>query len=227
MFAKLLRFQLAIAEVFFLGYALSLFKDRAPAAVAALTGGLVVVGLFTLLTGRGFPHFKSRPKASAIICVAGFFFVTAANIAAERREAELAMMRQTDPDAYLAAIKRDDDRWMAELEALRPEVFAAEAAQRAEKAKAARLAGCEGKESMAYIMIQTDVRNGLRAPSTAKFPSRFDKGTGYLGDCVYAVWGHFDAQNGFGAMIRGTFTGTITHLPESGQWRTLTLDIQG
>lgn len=227
MFAKLLRFQLAIAEVFFLGYALSLFKDRAPAAVAALTGGLVVVGLFTLLTGKGFPHFKSRLKASAIVCVAGFFFVTAATLATEQREADLAVMRQTDTDAYLAAIKWDDDRWMAELAALRPEAYAMETAQRAEKAEAARLAACEGKESLAYVMIQTDVRNGLRAPSTAKFPLRSDRGTGYLGDCIYAVHGHFDAQNGFGAMIRGTFAGTITHFPESGQWRTLTLDIQG
>jgi hypothetical protein len=38
--------------------------------------------------------------------------------------------------------------------------------------------------------------------------------------------GQFDAQNGFGAMIGGTFSGTTEYFPESGSWRTLTLDVQ-
>lgn len=91
--------------------------------------------------------------------------MNAATIATERREADLAVVRQADPDAYLAEIKRDDACWMAELQALRPEAYAIEAAQRAEKAEAARLTACEGQEAGAYVMIQTDVRNGLRSHS--------------------------------------------------------------
>ena len=76
-------------------------------------------------------------------------------------------------------------------------------------------------------MIQSDVRKSLHAPSTADFPGRYGAGTGHIGNCVYQVVGIFDAQNGFGAMIRDTFIGTTEYFPESGSWRTLTLDVQG
>lgn len=91
---------------------------------------------------------------------------------------------------------------------------------------AARLAECtDRKASQAYVMIQVDVRRGLVAPSTAEFPGRYGAGTRHVGDCVYQVNGHFDAQNGFGAMLRGTFTGTIRYFPESGGWQTQSLSI--
>lgn len=75
-------------------------------------------------------------------------------------------------------------------------------------------------------MIQTDVRGSLRAPSTAEFPRASKVNAHYLGDCLYQVNGYFDAQNGFGAMLRGTFTGTIRHFPESGTWQTQSLSVQ-
>lgn len=88
-----------------------------------------------------------------------------------------------------------------------------------------RLAECKNHEAEAYTMIKADVRRVLVAPSTAKFPWRYDAGTGNLGDCVYRVNGHFDAHNGFGAMLRGTFTGTIRYFPESGSWQTQSLSV--
>jgi len=89
-----------------------------------------------------------------------------------------------------------------------------------------RLAQCtDQKASEAYVMIQADVRRALVAPSTAEFPSRYGAGTGHAGDCLYQVNGHFDAQNGFGAMLRGTFTGTIRYFPERGSWQTQTLSV--
>ncbi|SHH01629.1 hypothetical protein SAMN04488044_1835 [Cognatishimia maritima] len=88
-----------------------------------------------------------------------------------------------------------------------------------------RLAQCENHEAEAYVMIKADVRRVLIAPSTARFPWRFDAGTGHLGDCLYRVNGHFDAQNGFGAMLRSTFTGTIRYFPQSGSWQTQSLSI--
>ena len=58
---------MALIELSLLGYALTSAKDHLPEVVACLTFGLVVIGLFTLITGRGIPHFRSRFKAAAII----------------------------------------------------------------------------------------------------------------------------------------------------------------
>lgn len=91
---------------------------------------------------------------------------------------------------------------------------------------AERQAQCtEQKASQAYVMIQADVRRALVAPATAEFPSRYGTGTGHVGNCLYQVDGHFDAQNGFGAMLRGTFTGTIQYFPERGSWQTQSLSV--
>lgn len=90
---------------------------------------------------------------------------------------------------------------------------------------AERLAQCRDHEVEAYTMIKADVRRVLVAPSTAEFPWRYDAGTGHLGDCLYRVNGHFDAQNGFGAMLRGTFSGTIRYFPERGSWQTQSLSV--
>lgn len=91
--------------------------------------------------------------------------------------------------------------------------------------EAERLAQCRDHEAEAYTMIKADVRRILVAPSTAEFPWRYDAGTGHLGDCLYQVNGHFDAQNGFGAMLRGTFSGTIQYFPERGSWQTQSLSV--
>ena len=89
------------------------------------------------------------------------------------------------------------------------------------------LAKCsDRKTTEAYVMIQADVRRSLVAPSTAEFPWRYGAGTRYIGNCVYQVNGYFDAQNGFGAMLRSTFTGTIRYFPESGSWQTQSLHIK-
>ena len=147
----------------------------------------------------------------------------------EQREARRAELRETVPAAPLTQTREvDADRWLAELRELDPDAHATEATRRAEQAQTDRLAECtDEKATLAYVMIQEDERRSLRAPSTAEFPSRYDAGTRNMGNCVYQVFGQFDAQNGFGAMIRGTFTGTTKYFPESGSWRTQTLDVQG
>lgn len=89
-----------------------------------------------------------------------------------------------------------------------------------------RLPQCtDQKASLAYVMIQADVPRALVAPSTAEFPGRYGAGTGHVGDCLYRVNGHFDAQNGFGAMLRGTCTGTTRYFPEHGSWQTRSLSV--
>lgn len=52
-----------------------------------------------------------------------------------------------------------------------------------------------------YIQAQEFVRQGLKAPSTAEFPSSSTR-TGTDGKGIYQVIGYVDSENSFGAMIR-------------------------
>lgn len=224
-----IRSQILILELIAFGFALHLLQKQDADIQTAVAMLLFVLFLFTLITGIGIPHFRHRGKALLFLAVATFFSLQGAVIVSEQREARLAELRETDPTAYLTELRSiDENRWFTELRTLDPDAHASEAERRARKAKAERLSKCTDKnKSHAYVMIQTDVRNSLRSPSTAEFPGRYGAGTGHIGDCVYQVIGNFDAQNGFGAMIRGSFTGTIQYYPERGRWRTLTLDVQG
>ncbi|MCF3595425.1 hypothetical protein LZG00_15630 [Rhodobacteraceae bacterium LMO-12] len=223
------RSQIVILELFAFGYALQFLQQENASAQTAVAMLLFCVFTFTLITGKGFPHFRHRGKALLFLVVAGFFSMQGAVLFGEQREVHWAELRESDPAAYLAELHdADEERWFAELSELDLEAHAAEVARRAALEESERLAECTDKKTtLAYVMIQADVRRSLRAPSTAEFPSRFSAGTRNMGNCVYQVSGQFDAQNGFGAMIRGTFTGTVEYFPERGSWRTLTLDVQG
>lgn len=66
--------------------------------------------------------------------------------------------------------------------------------------------------SMAYIMMEDFVKNRLKAPKTAEFPSVWsgrDKHVTYLGNQRYRIASYVDAQNSFGALIRNHFVGEI------------------
>lgn len=221
------RFQIMILELFVVGFALYLLQQKSANAQTTIAILLFGVCVFTLLTGRGFPHFRHRGKALLFLTVTGFFAAQGATIVEQQRETYLAELRASDPAAYLTELYGiDEDRWFEELRELDPNAHAAEADRKAALAEAERLAQCtDRKASQAYVMIQADVRRSLVAPSTAKFPGRYVAGTRHVGDCVYQVNGHFDAQNGFGAMLRGTFTGTIRYFPKSGSWQTQSLSV--
>ncbi|WP_120501642.1 hypothetical protein [Roseovarius sp. EL26] len=220
---------IVILELYAFGFALRILQQSDLNAQTIVAMLLFCVFAFTLITGKGFPHFRQRGKAMLFLFVAGYFSLQGANLSGEQREARLAELRKSDPAAYLVELRNvDEDRWFVELRQLDPEAHAKEAASRATQSHADRLAACtDEKIGLAYVMIQEDVRRSLRAPSTAEFPGRFDAGTRNMGNCVYKVIGQYDAQNGFGAMIRGTFTGTTEYSPERGSWRTLMLDVQG
>lgn len=77
------------------------------------------------------------------------------------------------------------------------------------------------KAGEAYVMIQNDVRRGLRLfSSSVQFPPAADKVV-LSSDCKYVIFGRYEAQNAYGAMIPGSFLGTIKYFPESGSWQTL------
>lgn len=198
--------------------------------------GLFLVAAFVLLTGRTAPRIQSRGKALAIGVVAGVSSMASATIYQDERDEALALLRATNPDAYLAELQRvDDPRWLEELEQLRPEQHAMEMARQAQVAEVARQraqierqrACTDRKSGEAYVMIQADVRSRLLAPSTADFPVRYGQGTGHTGNCIYRVVGHVDAQNGFGALLRVSFRGRIEYFPDAGAWRTLELSVDG
>lgn len=194
-----------------------------------LTLLILLVALIALGFGWRPPRVHSRGKALmvVIVCIASFGAI--GTKLQERQDTELAQLRSSNVDGYLARLKEvDEKRWLAELGQLRPDEYKAELARQKAVAAAQRLAQCTDKKAgEAYVMIQSDVLRQLRAPSTAKFPSRYGAGTRHVGDCVYQVFGQFDAQNGFGAMLRGGFSSTIRYFPESGSWQTQKLDVQG
>ncbi|MCK0097500.1 hypothetical protein MWU60_18125 [Yoonia sp. F2084L] len=223
------RSQIVILELIAFGSALYLLQQSNVSVQTLVAMLLFCVFAFTFITGKGLLHFRRRGKALLFLLVSGFFTLQGAVLFDEQREVHLAELRKRDPVAYLVELREiDEDRWFAELRVLDPAAHEAEVVRRDAEAKAWRLAECtDQKASMAYVMIQDDVRRSLRAPSTAEFPGRYGAGTVHIGDCVYHVDGQFDAQNGFGAMLRGSFSGTIEYFPERGSWRTLTLDVRG
>jgi len=54
-----------------------------------------------------------------------------------------------------------------------------------------------------YTAVAT-IKEGLKAPATAKFSAFADPESGYFhaGKSIWQAWGYVDSQNGFGAMIR-------------------------
>lgn len=224
---RYVRFQVVLIELALLGYALHLLQKANASAQTLVAAAMFLVAMFTLITGKGFPHFRRRGKALLFALLSGFFVMSGAVVFDQEREAKLAELRETDPATYLTELREiDEERWFAALQEIDPDAYAQEVEHRTAEAEAQRLDACsKASVSLAYVMIQSDVKNRLRAPSTAKFPGRFGTGTGYLGNCIFQVVGSFDAQNGFGAMLRGTFTGTIRYFPESGSWQTQSLSV--
>lgn len=225
------RFFVSAAEVLGLFLALVLALNISVPMVVWLSLGILVVALFVLVTGRHVPRIGSRGKALAIISVAAICLIASATISQNQREERLVALRETDVDAYLTELSRmNEARWLSALQELRPRAYSEEMAKReaaqAAKAEAERRRACTDQRlDLAYIMIQGDVRSQLKAPSTAKFPTRFAPGTRHEGDCIYRVVSYVDAQNSFGAMIRTNFEGRIRYYPESKSWQTMQVRI--
>lgn len=95
---------------------------------------------------------------------------------------------------------------------------------------AAGLSGCGSPDycddpMVAWQMAKEFVTRELRAPATASFPW-YDKAfVSKAGSCSYDVMGYVDAQNGFGANIRSTFTVTVTYDRSTTLWESSGLAI--
>lgn len=223
----MLRILISAAEALGLLVGLVLALNYSVPLVIWVSLGLLLIAAFVLITGRRAPRIQSRGKALVVGSIAGVCLMASASIYQDQRDENLALLRASDPDAYLAELQRGDDaRWIAELEQMRPEQHAEEMERRAQVAEAERQRACTDRRSVeAYVMIQADVRRQLRAPATADFPARYGQGTAHMGDCVYRVVGYVDAQNGFGAMLRASFQGRVEYFPNAGSWRTLEIAV--
>ncbi|WOL30529.1 hypothetical protein [Pseudomonas fragi] len=76
--------------------------------------------------------------------------------------------------------------------------------------------------TMAYVMSQTFVKRGLKAPSTADFGSYSESQVTPMpageSACKFLVIGHVDAQNSFGAMIRNRYIVTVAKTKGLDSW---------
>ena len=75
-----------------------------------------------------------------------------------------------------------------------------------------------------YAQAQGFVRQGLKAPSTAKFPLE-PVSVGTDGNGLYQVESYVDSQNGFGAMIRSHWM--LNMRPVGDEWMLETMQIDG
>lgn len=91
-----------------------------------------------------------------------------------------------------------------------------ETTRRTPEERRARTCGRDG-ESDAIYMAKEFVTKRLKAPSSADFPRRLQSAV-YGKGCTFVVAGVVDAQNSFGAMIRGAYTGTLEYDPETDSW---------
>lgn len=106
----------------------------------------------------------------------------------------------------------------ASLTPAQQEAFAADRQQREADSRQAKIAAKCSDEGMFFVMSQKFVRQALKAPSTASFPSAPGQVV-RTANCRYVVTAHVDAQNSFGATIRSIWGVDLEYLPASDQYQ--------
>ena len=78
-----------------------------------------------------------------------------------------------------------------------------------------------------YRYAQGFVKEGLRSPASAVFPSSQDSlvDLTYIGNCTHRVKGFVDAQNAFGGTERNEYLAEIQYDMQSGNVTLLSLDM--
>jgi hypothetical protein len=84
-------------------------------------------------------------------------------------------------------------------------------------------------KTMAYLMMESFVEKRLRAPGTAKFSqsATTDEASEvqYIGEGRYRIDSFVDSQNGFGALLRSTFSGEIKQVDKD-HWHLVSLEVR-
>ncbi|EKO3597107.1 hypothetical protein [Vibrio metschnikovii] len=66
-------------------------------------------------------------------------------------------------------------------------------------------------EILSYQYAKDFIKNQLKSPSSAKFPSFSQINHTYKGNCTHQLSGTFEAQNSFGVMIKNSFDVTVRY----------------
>ena len=104
------------------------------------------------------------------------------------------------------------------------EARAAAAQARKAKADAQATRTCTD-QAMFFVIAQKFVRQSLRAPATAEFPSSATQAV-QMDECRMIVSSHVDAQNGFGAQIRSSWAVDLEYRPASDDYVAHRVEVQ-
>lgn len=104
------------------------------------------------------------------------------------------------------------------------EARAAAAQARKAKADAQATRTCTN-QAMFFVIAQKFVRQSLKAPATAEFPSSATQAV-QMDECRMIVSSHVDAQNGFGAQIRSSWAVDLEYRPASDDYVAHRVEIQ-
>lgn len=79
----------------------------------------------------------------------------------------------------------------------------------------------------AFLISQEFIERRLKAPTTAKFPTFWDKGVGvkYDGQCTHEVGAYVDSQNSFGAMLRIPYYVKLQNEKGTNNWNALKVTV--
>ncbi|KRU25151.1 putative lipoprotein [Clostridium sporogenes] len=99
---------------------------------------------------------------------------------------------------------------------------AGEAASRQYEERKAEAKNPENKKKNIYYGVQEEVKNKLKAPSTAKFPIYDESFVEQIDDTHYKVDCYVDAENGFGAKIRSNYSCDIEYDDKDSDYYTIT-----
>ncbi|MEO0860064.1 MAG: hypothetical protein AAFY65_05580 [Pseudomonadota bacterium] len=105
----MLRILISAAEALGLLVVLVLALSYSAPLVIWVSLGLLLIAAFVLITGRTVPRIQSRGKALVVVNIAGVCLMASATIYQDQRDENVALLRATDPDAYLAELQRSDD----------------------------------------------------------------------------------------------------------------------
>ena len=152
----------------------------------------------------------------------------------EEQEAELQALRESDPQAYLAELKKAH-RYEERREALKeidPEAHEKEKAKLAEERERNRLQAAERRRREeicdenqripAFVQAQSYMKKRLKAPSTADFAGIWSSRVASPECGRWLVHSYVDAQNSFGAMLRTEFIAEVQYLGD-GDWKLLSI----
>ena len=78
----------------------------------------------------------------------------------------------------------------------------------------------------AFSVCKQFVTKTLKAPASAKFPASSEAAINLMSGNEFEVRSYVDSQNGFGAMIRGTFICTVKPT-DDGRWQLVDLTMNG